>query len=73
VPGRYEDCRDASYARAVAVAYWQRWCPDALAEVDAETLARVHNGGPRGMRKSATLAYWRKVSAALAPTWNGRR
>jgi hypothetical protein len=65
-PGRYEDCRDASYARTVAIAYWERWCPEALMPIDAETLARVHNGGPRGMQKPATRAFWRKVSAVLA-------
>jgi hypothetical protein len=70
VPGRYEDCCDPAYARAVAIAYWKRWCPAALAEVDAETLARVHNGGPRGMQKPATRAFWEKVSAVLA---DGRR
>jgi hypothetical protein len=29
------------------------------------TLARVHNGGPSGHRKTATLAYARKVVAAM--------
>lgn len=65
VPGRFEDCRDARYARKVVVAYWKRWCPTALAELDAECLARVHNGGPRGLRKAATARYWKKVEAEL--------
>ncbi len=66
VPGRYEDCRDPVYARAVVLAYWKRWCPVALERVEAETLARVHNGGPRGGRKPATLPFWKKVRAVLA-------
>lgn len=65
VPGRYEDCRDADYARRVVIAYWQRWCPDALARRDAEVLVRIHNGGPRGAQKSSTLAHWRKVESVL--------
>ena len=65
VPGRYEDCADAAYARRVVLAYWRRWCPRALADVDAEVLARVHNGGPRGHARPATLAFWRKVERAL--------
>ena len=31
----------------------------------AETLARIHNGGPDGWRKPATLGYWRKVQKAM--------
>jgi hypothetical protein len=65
VAGRYEDCRDPAFARRVVIAYWRRWCPDALERCDAEVLARVHNGGPRGARKASTLAYWRRVERAL--------
>jgi hypothetical protein len=65
VEGRYEDCRDPVYARRVVIAYWERWCPDALKGCDAEVLARVHNGGPRGARKHSTLAYWHKVERRL--------
>lgn len=65
VPGRWEDCRDPRYARAVVVAYWKRYCPKALEALDAETLARVHNGGPDGAREKATLPFWRKVERAL--------
>jgi len=31
----------------------------------AKDLARIHNGGPRGHKKSATLAYWSKIESAL--------
>lgn len=65
VPGRYEDCRDPQFARRVVVAYWQRWCPDALVHRDAQVLARVHNGGPNGAHKPATAGYWRKVELQL--------
>lgn len=65
VAGHYEDCRDPQFARRVVVAYWQRWCPDALVHRDAQVLARVHNGGPSGARKSATASYWHKVELQL--------
>jgi len=65
VPGRYEQVRDDAYARRVVRAYWQRYCPGAVERGDMETLARVHNGGPAGARKSATLAYWHKVRRAM--------
>lgn len=63
--GRYEDCRDARYARRVVLAYWKRWCPRALETLDQETLSRVHNGGPRGASKAATQRYWKRVRAEL--------
>lgn len=61
----YDDARDPAKAiRAVRVytrhyaAYYRRpWTP--------ETIARIHNGGPRGWQKPATLPYWRKVEAAM--------
>lgn len=65
VPGRYEQCRDPSYSRAVVLAYWRRWCPRALESVDAEVLARVHNGGPRGAGRASTRPFWIKVERAL--------
>lgn len=66
VPGRWEDCRDPGYARTVVVAYWRRYCSKALDALDAETLARVHNGGPDGAREKATLKFWAKVERELA-------
>lgn len=65
VPGRYEDCRDPRYARAVVLAYWKRYCPKALEALDAQTLVRVHNGGPDGHREDCTLKFWRKIEREL--------
>lgn len=65
VPGSYEDCRDAEYARRVVMAYWRRWVPEALENYDPEVLARTHNGGPRGATKAATEPYWERVKGRL--------
>jgi hypothetical protein len=65
LPGAFEDCRDPEYARAVVLAYWRRYCPRALDDLDAEALARVHNGGPTGDRRESTRGFWRKVEGVL--------
>jgi hypothetical protein len=57
----YDNVRDRVYARRVVMAYWSRYAKT----WDAETLARVHNGGPKGATKRATLGYWAKVKAKL--------
>lgn len=61
----WQRCRGRAYAERTMVKYWQRYCPKALAAGDWETLARIHNGGPRGHRKAATRAYWHKVRKAI--------
>ena len=53
----YQDVRNQAYAERVILAYWSRYAPS----WDAQTLARIHNGGPKGHRKQATLGYWAKV------------
>ena len=68
IEGTYADCRDEAFSRRVVIAYWKRWCPEALEQRDAEVLARIHNGGPNGARKDKTLAYWRRVERRLAET-----
>jgi hypothetical protein len=30
-----------------------------------EVLARIHNGGPKGYKKTATVKYWNKVKKEL--------
>jgi hypothetical protein len=68
LPGRWEDCRKPAYARRVVLAYWQRYCPDALRSGDLKTLARVHNGGPAGPKRASTLYYWSKIRLRLPPS-----
>lgn len=63
-----------AYSERVVRAYMRRYAPAAAARLkagtatlaDVQRVARIHNGGPRGYRKRATLGYWRKVQAALA-------
>jgi hypothetical protein len=65
IGGRYEDCRDRAYAEKVVIAFLKRHAPAAWRAADAETMARIHNGGPKGASKEATRAYWVKVRKAL--------
>jgi len=65
VPGTYSQCADLAYSRRVATAYLKRYAKSAWERGDVVRLARVHNGGPSGHRKTATLAYARKVVAAM--------
>ena len=63
-----------SYSERVVRAYMSRYASGALRRLelglgslkDVETVARIHNGGPQGHRKQATLGYWGKVRRALA-------
>ena len=45
--------------------YGKDWW-NTLAGFNAEKIARIHNGGPKGYKKRATNAYWRKVQKVLA-------
>jgi hypothetical protein len=51
---------DRTATEAVMRGYWKQY-----GAVTDEQKARIWNGGPRGMRKKATLAYWRKVQEAM--------
>ena len=61
IGGDYSRCADLDYSKRVVSAYLQRYAPDAWAKGDVETLARIHNGGPRGDKKLATYNYAQKV------------
>jgi hypothetical protein len=65
IAGDYSRCADLDYSRRVVSAYLQRYAPKAWAAGDVETLARVHNGGPRGDKKPATVNYAAKVLRAM--------
>ena len=62
IGGDYSRCADLDYSRRVVTAYLQRYAPQAWASGDVVTLARIHNGGPRGASKPATVAYAAKVA-----------
>ncbi len=64
--GKYEDCSAShSYSEQTMLAYFARYAPKALESKDWQTLARVHNGGPKGHTKKATLGYWAKVQKEM--------
>jgi hypothetical protein len=60
--GTYQDCYDPEYARRVVIAYLSRYAPK---NATAQDLARIHNGGPKGYKKTATVKYWNKVKKEL--------
>ena len=59
--GKYEDCRGEAYARRVVKAYLSRY---GKGKSDAQ-MARIHNGGPRGHLKPATLKYLAKIEKEM--------
>ena len=65
IGGTYQDCRQRAYAERIVRAYMRHHAADAWANGEAEVIARIHNGGPAGHRKDATLGYWRRVRARL--------
>lgn len=65
VAGDYSRCADLAYSKQVVAAYLKRFAPRAWHSGDVRTLARIHNGGPSGHRKTATLAYAAKVRKAM--------
>jgi Destabilase len=57
----YDLARDPAKARQVVRAYLRRYGKGKT----LLQMARIHNGGPRGHRKKATLKYARKIAKAL--------
>ena len=60
-PGSY------AYSERVIQAYMDRYATVARLGHTAtdKDIARIHNGGPNGFRRSSTLKYWKKVQAYL--------
>tara|TARA_Y100000310_G_C20658018_1_gene803061 strand:+ start:302 stop:751 length:450 start_codon:yes stop_codon:yes gene_type:complete len=63
--GVYNDVRKKKYAEWIMKRYWMRFNRKAVENKDWETLARIHNGGPKGHKKEATKKYWEKVKKCL--------
>jgi len=68
IGGVYRDCFKRDYAVLVFDAYMKRYAREAWtdpAKFDAEKVARIHNGGPKGYKRKSTEKYWRKVLTEL--------
>ena len=67
IGGTYSDCFNPDYADRVVRAYMKRYATEKRLgrEVTQEDIARIHNGGPNGHKKKATLKYWEKVKKLL--------
>jgi len=63
--GEYKDVTQKEYAERVITAYLLRYAKDSVENKDYEKLARIHNGGPKGYKKKATLKYWDRVEEKL--------
>lgn len=70
----YRRCLNSkSYSERVIKAYMKRYAAAAAQRLDQgkatrsdlETVARIHNGGPRGATKESTKKYWAKVVSHL--------
>lgn len=63
----YKSCYDKEYSEKVVLAYWDRYATiNRLGRTPTnQDLARIHNGGPNGYKKNATVGYWNKVKARL--------
>ena len=76
IGGTYQDCRKRAYAERIIRAYMQRYIKAAWVRLDAEIIARTHNGGPKGASRTSTKAYWQKVRSKLdrgSGSWSGLR
>ena len=68
IGGKYEDvAKDKDYAEKVILAYWDRYATTKRIgrEPTDEDRARIHNKGPNGYKKDASLPYWNKVKMIL--------
>lgn len=63
--GDYQRCRERAYAERVIDAYMRKWVAGPWARGEAEVIARVHNGGPKGQENRKTDGYWARVRARL--------
>lgn len=61
IGGSYSDCHNLEYSKKIFIAYMKRYANGK----DAETKARIWNGGLKGPNNNSTKKYWAKVKANL--------
>ena len=73
----HQEMRDPAKARFVVCGYLDRYGQHYERSVGRvatlEVLARIHNGGPNGWQKKATVNYWKRVEARMRATADERR
>ena len=65
VGGKYEDVDNLDYASNVVAKYMLKYARNAIQNGQFDIVARRHNGGPAGDKKSATQEYSRKVMSKM--------
>ena len=67
IGGKYKDCYDKEYSEKIINAYWKRYANEKRLgrKVTNEDRARIHNGGPNGYKKKATVGYWSDVKGKM--------
>ena len=65
VGGKYEDVDNLDYASNVVAKYMLKYAKNAIQNGQFDIVARRHNGGPAGDKKSATQEYSRKVMSKM--------
>ena len=67
IGGKYEDCYNKDYSEKIINAYWKRYANEKRLgrKVTDEDRARIHNGGPNGYKKKATVGYWSDVKGKM--------
>lgn len=68
---RLDADKSAAMCRAYLAHYGRAYQRRTGRAPNAETLARIWNGGPRGYAKTATAGYWRKVRPRVPSIVNG--
>ena len=61
------DAYDRQTSIEIVSAYMARYATERRLgrEVTAQDIARIHNGGPNGYKRAATVKYWEKVRKEL--------
>ena len=67
IGGKYKDCYDKEYSEKIINAYWKRYANEKRLgrKVTDEDRARIHNGGPNGYKRKATVGYWSEVKGKM--------
>ena len=61
----YSEAVDYQKAELAVQTYTRHYAKHYKQPLTPETIARIHNGGPTGWKKKATLPYWKKVEKVL--------